>query len=50
MSGKHETARPTGADLGQQRDYTTINVTERILMPNGEYSNEPYWDGFHSAR
>jgi hypothetical protein len=49
MSRKHETMRPIGVDLGQQRDYTAISVTERVLMPTGKYSNEPYWDGFHSS-
>ncbi len=33
-----------GVDLGQQRDYTAISITERVLLPSGEHSEEPYND------
>src|SRR5215217_2683294 len=36
--------RYVGVDLGQQRDYTAISVTERVLLPTGNYSREPYYD------
>ncbi len=36
--------RYVGVDLGQQRDYTAISVTERVLLPTGTYSSEPYFD------
>jgi hypothetical protein len=36
--------RFVGVDLGQQRDYTAISVTERILLPTGAYTREPYYD------
>jgi hypothetical protein len=41
-----ETTRIVGVDLGQQRDYTAISVTERVLLPGGEFHQEPYHDGF----
>ena len=33
-----------GVDLGQQRDYTAISVTEKVLLPTGTYTREPYFD------
>ncbi len=30
-----------GLDLGQQRDYTAISVTERVLLPTGKFRREP---------
>jgi hypothetical protein len=38
--------RIIGVDLGQQRDYTAISVTERVLLPTGKHTREPYndWD------
>jgi hypothetical protein len=36
--------RYIGVDLGQQRDYTAISITERVLLPTGNYSREPYYD------
>ena len=36
--------RYVGVDLGQQRDYTAISVTEKVLLPTGTYSREPYYD------
>lgn len=38
--------RYVGVDLGQQRDYTAISVTERVLVPMGKFHREPYYDGF----
>jgi hypothetical protein len=37
-----EITRIFGVDLGQQRDYTAISVTERVLLPTGTFSREPY--------
>ncbi len=37
--------RLVGVDLGQQRDYTAISVTERVLVPTGEVEDESYWSG-----
>jgi hypothetical protein len=39
-----EITRYVGVDLGQQRDFTAISVTERVLLPTGTYSREPYFD------
>ena len=39
-----EIMRYVGVDLGQQRDYTAISVTERVLLPTGDYNREPYFD------
>src|SRR5918995_3576362 len=38
--------RYVGVDLGQQRDFTAISVTEKVLLPAGNYNREPYvdWD------
>ncbi len=36
--------RYVGVDLGQQRDYTAISITERVLLPTGKVSREPYFD------
>jgi hypothetical protein len=36
--------RYVGVDLGQQRDYTAISVTEKVLLPTGNYRREPYFD------
>jgi hypothetical protein len=36
--------RYIGVDLGQQRDYTAISITERVLLPTGSYSRVPYYD------
>ena len=36
--------RYVGVDLGQQRDYTAISVTEKVRLPTGTYSREPYYD------
>ena len=36
--------RYVGVDLGQQRDYTAISVTEKVLLPTGTYHREPYYD------
>jgi hypothetical protein len=36
--------RYVGVDLGQQRDYTAISITEKVLLPTGTYSREPYFD------
>jgi hypothetical protein len=36
--------RYVGVDLGQQRDYTAISVTEKVLLPTGNYTREPYFD------
>jgi hypothetical protein len=36
--------RYVGVDLGQQRDYTAISITEKVLLPTGTYSSEPYFD------
>ena len=36
--------RYVGVDLGQQRDYTAISVTEKVLLPTGTYRREPYYD------
>jgi hypothetical protein len=36
--------RYVGVDLGQQRDYTAISVTEKVLLPTGTYRREPYFD------
>ena len=41
-----EAVRLVGVDLGQQRDYTAISVTERVLLPTGEYRDEPYYSAF----
>jgi hypothetical protein len=38
-----EPVRLVGVDLGQQRDYTAISITERILVPTGESYREPYY-------
>jgi hypothetical protein len=32
-----------GVDLGQQRDYTAISVTEKVLLPTGKYHKEPFY-------
>ena len=45
--------RYIGVDLGQQRDYTAISVTEKVLLPTGTYSREHYYDwdaGFTRTR
>ncbi len=39
-----EITRIVGVDLGQQRDYTAISITERVLLPTGSYSHVPYFD------
>jgi hypothetical protein len=39
-----EMVRYVGVDLGQQRDYTAISVTEKVLLPTGNYRREPYFD------
>ncbi len=39
-----EITRYVGVDLGQQRDYTAISITERILLPTGRFSREAYFD------
>ena len=39
-----EITRFVGVDLGQQRDYTAISVTERALLPTGRYRREAYYD------
>jgi hypothetical protein len=39
-----EITRYVGVDLGQQRDFTAISITERVLLPTGSYSREPYFD------
>ena len=44
MSKDDETVRLVGVDLGQQRDYTAISVTERVPVPTGEVGTEKYWD------
>ena len=36
--------RYVGVDLGQQRDYTAISVTEKVLLPTGTYRREPHYD------
>ncbi len=36
--------RYVGVDLGQQRDYTAISVTEKVLLPTGGFAREPYFD------
>ena len=46
MSTEREPTRLIGVDLGQQRDYTAISVTERVLLPSGEFYREPCYDGF----
>jgi hypothetical protein len=38
-----ETVRLVGVDLGQQRDYTAISITERVLVPTGEFYRETYY-------
>ena len=44
MSREQETVRLIGVDLGQQRDYTAISVTERVPVRTGEMATEEYWD------
>ncbi len=44
MSREQETVRLIGVDLGQQRDYTAISVTERTPVRTGEAGTEEYWD------
>src|SRR5215211_8219924 len=36
--------RYVGVDLGQQRDFTAISVTEKVLLLTGDYNREPYFD------
>ena len=44
-----EPVRLVGVDLGQQRDYTAISITERVLMPTGEFNKEPYYSNFYGG-
>ena len=44
MSKEQGTVRLIGVDLGQQRDYTAISVTERVPVPTGASYKEPYYD------
>lgn len=44
MNRDRETVRLIGVDLGQQRDYTAISVTERVPVPTGEMGTERVWD------
>jgi hypothetical protein len=44
MNAAKETVRLIGVDLGQQRDYTAISVTERVPVPTGEQVQDEYWD------
>lgn len=39
-----ETMRLVGVDLGQQRDYTAISVTERVHAPTGREIEGERWD------
>ncbi len=40
MSREQETVRLIGVDLGQQRDYTAISVTERAAVETGRQARE----------
>ncbi len=42
-----KSAHLIGVDLGQQRDYTAISITERVLIPGGKVHRAPYWDSFN---
>ena len=44
MSRDRETVRLIGVDLGQQRDYTAISVTERVFVPTGKEVTRERWD------
>ena len=37
-----DVTRIIGVDLGQQRDYTAISITERVFLPTGKFTREPY--------
>ena len=43
MSKESETVRIIGVDLGQQRDYTAIIVTERVFVPTGRTVRQEFW-------
>jgi hypothetical protein len=44
MNSKYESVRLIGVDLGQQRDYTAISVTERVFVPTGRETTEERWN------
>ena len=44
MSKEQDAVRLIGVDLGQQRDYTAISVTERVPVATGTSTKEPYFD------
>jgi hypothetical protein len=44
MSKDRETVRLIGVDLGQQRDYTAISVTERVFVPTGRATTQERWN------
>ena len=39
--------RYVGVDLGQQRDFTAISVTEKVPLPTGTYTREAYYDNYY---